>query len=150
MFFGGAPQTVEPPVPLDREQVTARLRANYPEALRSQGVGGAVLLRVDVDPQGRAGNVRARGSRILGFFPRSGPRVYHPVTGRAVGGLRWTNEPALLRAAKRSLEGARFIPGVVNGVPMPARNHRLVAFFAPDLAFGPRDTVLETGLLTPC
>jgi hypothetical protein len=150
MFFGGVPQKVEPPVPLDREQVTARLREDYPEALRSLGVGGAVLLRVDVDPQGRAGNVRARGSRILGLIPRPGPRVYHPVTGRAVGGLSWANEPALLRAAERSLEGARFIAGAVNGVPVPARNHRLVAYFAPDLAFGARDIVLETGLLTPC
>lgn len=149
MIFGGAPQTVEPPIPLNREQVAARLREWYPEDLRTRGVGGAVLVVMDVDERGRVDNVRARGPRVLAIVPRPGPRVYHPVTGRAVRDLGWAREERLFRVAERAVAEARFIPGVTNGIAVPARRVRLVCYFAPEVGFQARAGVEATSVLTP-
>jgi hypothetical protein len=149
MFFIslGASPKVEPPFPLNRDRIAAELRERYPDELRSRGVGGAVLVLVDIDHRGAVSNVRA--GPLLGILPRLKPRRWSPGTGGIVRRLNWTREPALRQAAAQAMETARFVPGATDGVPTLTRGYRVACYFAPEVLLGHDSSDMDTCVMIP-
>lgn len=149
MIFAGSRQTrIEPPIPLNREEVNSKLAEYYPPELREGGIGGAVLVRIAIDDRGRVRRVRAVKPSIAGVIPLPKPRLFNPATGRRVKGLAWSGDPRLMRAAEEAVAELRFIPGARDGIPQEERRYSLACVFVPEIVFRDDPDVAPAGVLT--
>jgi hypothetical protein len=147
LFIPSSRRNIEKPVFLDRAPMVAELIRLYPAELRSSGVGGAVLVHVDIDEYGSVIRANARSPRMIGFLPRPKPVVYNPGNGEIMRRLVWTDDPVLLRIAEEASLRARFVPGKRGDYVVAWGDHPVVCYFAADPVLGRQDHDVPTGVL---
>jgi hypothetical protein len=147
LFIRPPRQEVDKPIFFDRSIVNSELTTRYPRELEMAGIGGAVLVHVDIDEYGRVIRANARRPKILGFIPRLKPPVYNPKNGELLKRLDWADHAELLKIAEEASLLARFVAGARGGHIVAWGGYPVICYFAAARAFGPQGFNLTTGLL---